>query len=367
MARKSPIRRRNAAADPSDPLDKLRAAKAAEPSEAAEPSQVEERRGLVQAVRRLDRPAEPVRRTDPSERVSVDFDGLEALARMDPSQLDALMDAQPDRRRLQEGQRISGTVTRIDDQVLFLDVQLKAEATLPRTEVPAARVGDVLDVWVVWTDGQDVEVSTQLSGALAADFLDEAKAAEIPVEGIVTARNSGGFTVSVGDQSAFVPASHMDRLRSADLDSFVGQTLKFLVIETGDRAVLSRRRLQEKQLAGQTEQLWATMRPGDLHEGTITSIQAFGMFVDVDGVEGLVPKSEVTSDREADLTQDYTPGQRLAVRVLQIDPDQKRVSFRPDGVRPKARATAQRPDRPQPSAGEAGFGTMADLLQNWKK
>ncbi|MFK7930006.1 MAG: S1 RNA-binding domain-containing protein, partial [Myxococcota bacterium] len=354
MTRKTPIRRR-----PSDTDDSSRTPVAHQAAPESSGS-VEDRKGAVQAVRRVDRPDPNAVRSSSTPKVSVNLDGLEALASMDMSEIAALMDAQPQRKRLQEGQKISGVVTRVTNQEVYLDVQLKSEAILDREEVPHVQEGETLEVWIVWTNGQDIDVSTRLTGALAAGFLDEAMASKIPVEGVVGSRNTGGFTVQVGDQTGFVPASHMDRLRSADLDSFVGKTLRFLVIETGDRAVFSRRRLQEMELADRTASLWNSLQPGDLHEGIITSIQDFGLFVDIDGVEGLVPRSQLTSDREASLAETYTPGATMAVRVLRVDLEQKRVSFSADGVKAPSRPGRER--APAASAGEATFGTMANLL-----
>ena len=174
---------------------------------------------------------------------------------------------------------------------------------------------------------RSTRLSTKLSGDLTASFIDEAAASGIPVQGVVMARNKGGFTVKVGDVSAFCPVSHIDRIAAGDLDDYVGRSLEFLVIETGDKTVVSRRSLQEKAIEETKARRWASIAEGDLLQGVVSGVQAFGLFVDVDGVEGLVPRSEATWDRNAELTTLFARGQNVEVRVLAVDRHAGKVTF----------------------------------------
>lgn len=285
-----------------------------------------DRTGAVQAVRRTDQSA-PRPAPKKVQKVEMDLSGLEELARMDRGALDALMDAQPLGRSLSEGDRITATVTRVSRDELFFDVGIKTEAVMARSELPDATVGSSVEAWVVWSDGVETRLSTKLSGDLAANFIDEAAASGIPVQGRVASRNKGGFTVLVGDVTAFCPVSHIDRIAAGDLDDYVGQTLEFLVIETGDKTVVSRRSLQEKAIEESRAKRWATLADGDVLRGTVSGVQDFGIFVDVDGVEGLVPRSEATWDRNAELSSLFARGQAIEVRVLGVDRSAGKVTF----------------------------------------
>ena len=327
-----------------------------------------EREGPVQSVRRREpgkAPAgEAVQPTGP--KVEVDLSGLEALSQMDADDLAALYDAQPIHKRLTEGDRVTATVIRVSGQDVLLDVGGKTEAVMEASEIPDLHPGETVDAWVVWSDGEQVRLSTKLQGHIAASFLEEAAAAGVPVEGKVVSHNSGGYQVKVGDQTAFVPISHMDRLRGADPETYVGRTFSFVVLEAGERTVLSRRRQQERELSQRTDALWGSLQLGDVVDGVVTRALDFGVFVDVDGVEGLLPRSAITSDREADLSAEFPSGRQLKVRITRIDRDAKRVSFAIDGHRV---TRAEREARPAAagSAGESGFGTLGDLLGSWKK
>lgn len=336
---------------------------------AAKDKDIVERKGPVQSVRRREqgiRPAKP--RPEGEEKVQIDLSGLEELARMDSDDLAALYDAQPLQKTLEEGDRVKATVIRVAGHDVLLDVGAKAEASIDAEEIPDARPGETIEAWVVWSDGEQVRLSTKLQGHLAASFLAEAQEGGIPVEAKVVSASSGGFSVQVGTTHGFVPMSHMDRLRGQDPESYVGKTFSFLVLETGERTVLSRRRLQEAQLADRTEALWATLQEGDVVEGTVTKAMDFGVFVDVDGVEGLLPRSAITSDREADLSPHFPSGSTITVRVTRVDRDAKRISFVQDGRRPQIGEARQRQEAEARtvSSGESSFGTLGDLLGKWK-
>jgi len=313
-------------AAPTDPAAEARSAQAARPARPARPADEIDRDGPVQAVRK----ARPTKGPPPAQRrphEPLDLSGLEALASMDPADLASLMDAEPLARKLTEGQRVRATVVRLTSNHLLLDVGLKAEAQLDREELPGAAVGDEVEAFVVFTDGVDTTLSTRLRGDAAALFLDQACENEIPVEGVVERRNAGGFTVRVGDVRAFCPLRLIDRHPFGDLDHYQGQTLRFLVLETGDKVVLSRRALQEQGLAESVTQRWASVAEGETLSGVVTGIQDFGVFVDCDGLEGLVPRSEASWERGVELGALFELGQQVEVRVLAVDRDNQKLTF----------------------------------------
>jgi predicted RNA-binding protein with RPS1 domain len=355
--------------DPANPLGEALSEKARQVArEAARPTAEVSRKGPVQAVRRTDQARREQTAPPPTApRERLDLSGLEELARMDRGDLDALMGGADVARRLAEGDRIQATITRVSGSWIFLDVGLKAEAILDRAERPGAEPGETLEAFVVWTDGEETRLSTKLSGATAAAFLDQAHESGIPVEGRVQARNRGGFTVQLGGTTAFCPVSHIDRIPGEDLDRFVGETLSFLVIETGEKTVVSRRALQERDLEAVRAETWSRLDQGQEHQGTITGVQAFGVFVDIGGVDGLIPRTHA-GPRGADLQALYRRGDAIRVRVLSVDRVAGQVALSP--IDPPAAAPetpSDDPDEAAPApAGSGGFGTMAEALKGWK-
>ncbi len=257
----------------------------------------------------------------------LDLDDLEALARMDPSELASLMDGSVSRSRFEAGARVTGTISRIGRSHVFVDIGGKSEGAIELAEVPDAELGASLTAYVISTGEHGVRLSQQLAGAAAEAALEEAFASGEAIEGQVASRNRGGFEVRVGSVRAFCPISRISRVPAADPDALIGQVLKFRVIETGEKIVLDRRVIQEETNAVRAEELWASLEQGDRREGVVRNVRDFGAFVDVGGIDGLVPRSEIGWSRGADPREVLQPGQRLEVQVLEVDRDRKRLTL----------------------------------------
>jgi small subunit ribosomal protein S1 len=266
----------------------------------------------------------------PRERAARAFDpdDLMALAQMGPEELAALMEgATVGRRALEPGQKVRGVVTRVGKEVVFVDIGAKSEGQVERGEMPEASVGDTVEAFVVDEDELGIVLSTSLSGAAAADHIEEARASGVPVEGKVASRNSGGFEVRIGSVRAFCPMSRISRLPEVDLDAYVGQTLSFRVIETGDKVVVDRRVLQEAEAEVKAQALWQTLAEGQQHRGIVRSVQPFGIFVDIGGVDGLVPKREISWASVEDPRTVVRVGQAVEVVILEIDHERKKLTL----------------------------------------
>lgn len=311
------------------PGDRRQEPEGTAPSEPASAPKVEiDRSGPVQAVRRTagerqSTAPEPTAQARPS----LDLSSLEALAQMDRDDLASLLDAQPLHRTLEVGDQVTATISRVTEEHLFLDVGQKTEARMDRHELPEATAGQTLDAWVVWTDGVEAVLSARLRGESAAAFIDQALEAQIPVEGVIESRNAGGFVVSLGGVRAFCPARLIDRHAFGDLDRFVGREESFLVIEAGDKLVVSRRALQERELHDHVERRWSALVEGETLHGVVTGVQPFGIFVDCEGLEGLVPRSEASWERGINLEATFEVGQEVEVRVLSFDRAERKLTF----------------------------------------
>jgi small subunit ribosomal protein S1 len=116
----------------------------------------------------------------------------------------------------------------------------------------------------------------------------------------------------------------------AELDEFLGQTLECRVIELNrfrNNVVLSRRAVLEEERRGAREQILDRMNVGDLVTGTISNIVDFGAFVDLDGIDGLIHISELSWSHVNHPSEVLTIGQKVEVRVLDIDRDRQRISL----------------------------------------
>lgn len=260
----------------------------------------------------------------------LDMDGLEALADMDRDELDSLLGESVSRPDYDEGEQVTGPITRIGYRDAFVDLGGKSEGALPVAELKEGeRVGDLVTAWVLSADEEGVQLTRELTGHAAETVVEEAAETGAPVEGTVRARNKGGFDIQIGSVRAFCPVSQIERYPVDDdqLDAYVGRTLSFKVIETGDDVVVSRRELQEENLAEGRDEFWATVEEGDTHSGVVTSVQPWGVFVDIEGVEGLVHRSELGWEQVDDASTRVRRGQSLAVRVIGVDRQSRKLSL----------------------------------------
>ncbi|MCO4743471.1 MAG: S1 RNA-binding domain-containing protein [Proteobacteria bacterium] len=269
--------------------------------------------------------AAPVAPAPKKERARFEEEGLLAIAGMDLGELARLMDGGT--ARLKTGEKVKGRVTRVSREYAFVDVGQKAEATLDTRDLGGAGVGDMVEAFVMDVGDDYVRLSRTLRGNTAAAFLAEAESTGLPVEGEVKGTNPGGLIVKIGSVRGFCPASQAGP-RGVNLESLVGRTLQFQVTDaSGNEPVLSRRALMEADIAVREEAFYANVEPGQRFTGVVVSTQDFGAFVDIDGVQGLVHRSELSYDRQLSPSQVVTVGQELEVVVLDVDRVARKLSL----------------------------------------
>ena len=238
---------------------------------------------------------------------------------------------------MKPGDRIEATVVGISGENIFLDVGAKSEGVLAAAELRneagelTVGIGDRVRVYLLPKRGGEMACTTRLGGGQTTPReIEEAFEAGIPVEGKVTAEVKGGFSVTVAGHRCFCPFSQMDIRRVDQADSYLDKTLAFKIMEFGSQGrniILSARALQEEQRAREREQLKEQLREGVQVSGTVTSVRDFGAFVDIGGVDGLIPISELAwgqTDRVEDV---LSLGQQVQVVVKRLDWDRDRISL----------------------------------------
>src|SRR4029078_3763473 len=150
-----------------------------------------------------------------------------------------------------------------------------------------------------------------------------------PVNGKVIEVVKGGLILDLGVRG-FLPASLVDIRRVQDLDEFLRQELRAKVIELNrslNNVVLSRRAVLEDERKEQRQQILDRLQPGDVVEGQISNIVAFGAFGDLDGMDGLIHISELSWSHVNHPSEMLEIGQTVSVKVLDIDRDRQRISL----------------------------------------
>jgi small subunit ribosomal protein S1 len=239
--------------------------------------------------------------------------------------------AESTRRKILVGDVVRGRVIAMGQTSAFVGIGAKGEATIdlaefrnPESGEVTLAVGDQIEASVVddGSAGGSVVLKRTLGrGGHVPAELEQALAHRIPVEGLVTGENKGGFDVQIGSVRAFCPASQIDR-RRGEAAQYLGQRLRFRVtkVESGGRnVVVSRRDLLEEEVAAQAAETWERLRVGSVVQGTVTSVRDFGAFVDIGGVEGLIHVSELGHGRVGHPSEVLKEGQVVEVQVVKLD------------------------------------------------
>ena len=240
------------------------------------------------------------------------------------------------RTRLEVGQVVKGRVIQIGAESVFVDVGGKGEAWIERAELTdddgrlTVGVGDEIEATVVSTR-EDVRLSFKVrQGAQAREALAVAAETGVPVEGKVAAVIKGGYEVTVAGLRAFCPFSQMELRRVDTAEEYVGRVLEFRIMRFGDNGrniVLSRRQLLEEQAAIAAEETRKKIAPGAVLAGTVSSLADFGAFVDLGGVQGLVPLSELSHSRAGKPSDRLRVGDAVTVKVLRVDPEKGKLTL----------------------------------------
>ena len=233
------------------------------------------------------------------------------------------------------GEKVTGTIVSIGEEVAFIDLNAKSEATVARTELVdgdgalTVAVGDSIEAMVTTVDASGITLRVKPGrGEAMRSELRMAWQQKLPVEGLVSAVVKGGVEVTVAGMRAFCPISQLADSYIADAAEFVDQRLDFRIQrfeEAGRRTniVLSRRVLFEEDKQRRAAELRERLVVGAVLEGSVNSITSYGAFIDLGGLDGLLHVSEISHQRVEDPRQLLTEGQKVQVQVLKIEPPPK--------------------------------------------
>jgi small subunit ribosomal protein S1 len=242
------------------------------------------------------------------------------------------------KKQLTPGQKIQAVVVDVSQDSIFLDVGRKSEGFVDRKELEdetgdvTVKTGDTIEVYFLSSARNEMLFTTKIGGgSMSRAHLEDAYRSGIPLEGFIKKEIKGGFEVTVaGNVRTFCPFSQMDIKRISDPEDYVDQHMLFKITEykeNGRNIILSRRIILEEEREEKRELLKETLEEGMTVKGTITSIQKFGAFVDIDGIEGLIPISEIGWSRIEDIQEVLTEGQNVEVVTMKLDWENDRFSF----------------------------------------
>ncbi|MFH0784836.1 MAG: 30S ribosomal protein S1 [Pseudomonadota bacterium] len=273
-------------------------------------------------------------------------------------------------RHLTPGQKIKATIVGMNNDSTFLDVGSKSEGVLNSAELRddegnfIREIGDVIDVYFLHSKPSEQLFTTSIGGRAGNSHLAEAFQSGIPVEGFVKAEIKGGFEITLGGNvRGFCPYSQMGMRRVEDAaKAYLETHMKFQITryeENGRNIVLSARAILEAERQEIRDKLQETLKEGQMVEGVVSSIRDFGAFVDIGGVDGLIPISEIGWSRVEKVDEYFTIGQKVQAIVKKLDWENDRISlsFKETMADPWVEGIQNFPE------GSSHLGTVARLAQ----
>lgn len=224
-----------------------------------------------------------------------------------------------------------GKVIGVRGKSVFVDLAAKSEGVIPVEQFgdQLPNPGDMIEVVVDRFDPTEgLLLLSRKGSAVEANWENLRKG--LVVEARVSKVNKGGLEVLVNGIRAFLPIGQIDLNRVEDAATYLNQRFNVLVTEVNAREknlVVSRRELLERERAEMREQTWAELEEGQVRIGVVRSLKPFGAFVDVGGVDGLVPVGEMSWARIKDPAELLKTGQQVEVKVLRIDRDAQKVTL----------------------------------------
>ncbi len=250
---------------------------------------------------------------------------------------------QYDQKTLNNGDIIDGQVVEIRKNEVIVDLggfkyngqlavdQITEDPSLEPSDV--VKEGDTIRVYVVGVNDAEGKVVLSRKKLIAMESWNKIKAAyeagEI-MEGKVIKAVKGGVVALADGSQVFIPARQVSERYVSDLQSLVGETLTFKLVELDERrkrVVGSARVLLEADRKAKEEAFWADAEEGKHYSGTVKSLTSFGAFVDIGGVDGLVHISELSWNKIKHPSEVCAVGDVMDVYIKEINAETKKISL----------------------------------------
>lgn len=244
------------------------------------------------------------------------------------------------------GDVLKGRVIQVNDQMILVDIGYKSEAQLRPHELAPFREGtvepgDEMEVIITYIDEEEGTIYVSERQAVYEKWigeLEEHYRRGEPVTGVVEGVvKDAGYHVNLRGIRAFLPGSHLGGDLPSDIKELRGQEIELRILELNRRdknLVVSHKEYLKDLERRRLEELFSRLNVGDVVEGEIKSIVDFGLFVDIGGFEGLVHRTEISWKDLPAPPNTYEVGDRVNVKILDVNRERQRVSLSIKQTRP---------------------------------
>ncbi|EMI9086710.1 MULTISPECIES: 30S ribosomal protein S1 [Bacillus] len=244
-----------------------------------------------------------------------------------------------DSKELQVGDVVTGSVTKVEEKQVLVNVGYKTDGVIPISELANVHIekasdvvelDQILELKIIKLEEDDLVLSKRAVDAEKAwvelqEKFTSGHVFDVTVKDIV----NGGLVVDLGVRG-FIPASLVEVHYVEDFTDYKGKTLAVKIVELDrekNRVILSHKAVVELELDSKKKEAISSLKEGDVVEGTVQRLTNFGAFVNVGGVDGLVHISQISHERVEQPSEVLEQGQKVKVKVLSVDADTQRISL----------------------------------------
>lgn len=275
--------------------------------------------------------------TDVADEHDVDYDMADFASALESFDREQAAEKEAAQSAMSDDTITTGTVVKITDKHVVIDIGLKSEGLIPLDQVvdhtgaPKFNIGDTVDVVVEREESEGgYLVSYEKAQRLRVwDELEKAANEKTIVTGTVLGRVKGGLTVDIGIK-AFLPGSQVEIRPVRNLDGYVGHPIDVRVIKLNKKrgnVVVSRKEILEEEQNSKKSATLETLEEGAVLTGVVKNLTDYGAFVDLSGLDGLLHITDMSWGRLTHPRDLVQVGDEIQVKVLKFDKDKQRVSL----------------------------------------
>tara|TARA_A100001037_G_C15133867_1_gene630047 strand:+ start:635 stop:2530 length:1896 start_codon:yes stop_codon:yes gene_type:complete len=238
--------------------------------------------------------------------------------------------------KIEDKQVLDGVVVGIADREVVVDINFKSDGVISSSEFKYnkdLKIGDTVEVLI--EKQEDVNGQLVLSHRRARVLRAWQKVNEVletgeTVNGEIKSRTKGGMIVDVFGIECFLPGSQIDVKPIRDYDQYVGKKMEFKVVKVNEsfrNVVVSHKALIEADLAVQTKEIMSKLEKGQVIEGTVKNITAYGVFIDLGGIDGLIHITDLSWGRISHPEEVVSLDETIKVVILDFDQDKSRIQL----------------------------------------
>ena len=241
----------------------------------------------------------------------------------------------------EQGDIVTGNVVRIERDGILVDVGGKSEGFVPIKELSnmsidnphdVVKEGDRLEFYILREENENGQLTLSLKRVAQARGwvqLEQQKKSDETIRARISAVVKGGVVVDVYGLRGFVPASQL-RVKGTTPEELIGMEIPMKILETDtkrNKLILSQRLAVQEEKAAQREKILSTLEANQEVTGEVVRIADFGAFIDLGGLDGLLPISEISWERVSHPSDVLKVGDMVSTKVLKVDRDKGHISL----------------------------------------